>query len=648
MSECDPNSPEFQAQQAKERAEEAAKEKRLFNKLDEIKAVSEAHAVLSEQYYEDMLERFDAFHGDFKEQNEKTNDYQSTMTDGLEQFMGISNNNNGLLTSINNNIISINSSLKNYFSKMNRESEMMSTVNRDMNRRKEEVLKDLHTNRETLLLEIWDSQMDKLNAIHDTMVQNAEANSKLMSGLMGNIVKSLPEKSEISQQRREQQQRDLMLQSEREKDRSIFLGMHGLLEKLVNQTKMDTGTGGGGGSGGGFFASILAALKTGAGKFWTWIKKGFAGVLGFFGKMGRNVLAFFRTAGSKVLGFLGTIGKNIMGVLGRAGKFLMSGMGRIFGALGTMLTGVFAKIAPLVAGLGAKAMGALGAIGAKSVAMMGPAAAVAAAGAAGWAIGSWLDDKFGISDAISDWLSGPSPEEIVQENLEKESLARQRTQNLAKTEAKAKLQESTGLDMKTIERMMAGQETELTANLSQSDRDLLVEAKVARIRETKELAQRTQKEFLFHREEGNKEEAERLEKLHDRQVAGLRKQREQIMTIREIDSKQKEQAMAKVAVEVKDREQRMLSKQKDITETKVMIEQQQRQEQMDMMQQTSLADKRKEQEKEAREKALLNGINTVANNTKDIADKKNVNLVNSGRERGITASVGNMPQHSGY
>jgi len=101
----------------------------------------------------------------------------------------------------------------------------------------------------------------------------------------------------------------------------------------------------------------------------------------------------------------------------KKGGFLGSIMNMFKGLSGLLapLAVLLAPIAATLAGLGASLLGAIG-----------PALGIALAGAAGYAIGTWLDKKFGISDAISRAISGGN----VQDRLS-EMAAQKQEANLA-------------------------------------------------------------------------------------------------------------------------------------------------------------------------------------------------------------------------
>jgi len=92
---------------------------------------------------------------------------------------------------------------------------------------------------------------------------------------------------------------------------------------------------------------------------------------------------------------------NIKGGEGKKGGFL-SGIMDLFKSLGPLLSGLLAPLISMLAPVGAALIGLLP----KLLAAAGPAAAVLAAGAIGFAIGNFLDKKFGLSDKLSRAIGG--------------------------------------------------------------------------------------------------------------------------------------------------------------------------------------------------------------------------------------------------
>ena len=85
----------------------------------------------------------------------------------------------------------------------------------------------------------------------------------------------------------------------------------------------------------------------------------------------------------------------------KKGGFL-SGIMDMFKSLGPLLSGLLAPLISMLAPVGTALIGLLP----KLLAAAGPAAAVLAAGAIGYAIGNFLDKKFGLSDKLSRFIGG--------------------------------------------------------------------------------------------------------------------------------------------------------------------------------------------------------------------------------------------------
>ncbi|MBC8416814.1 hypothetical protein H8E06_00610 [bacterium] len=115
-------------------------------------------------------------------------------------------------------------------------------------------------------------------------------------------------------------------------------------------------------------------------------------------------------------------GRKPRGRLGRAGQALKRFGGRALGWGGRL-----ASVATGGMGLGTmlgSSMGAIGTAGAGAIASS--AALAAAAGYAGWKVGSWIDKKTGFSDAASDKLAGMGESGQMQKNLDAGNDARKK------------------------------------------------------------------------------------------------------------------------------------------------------------------------------------------------------------------------------
>jgi hypothetical protein len=105
----------------------------------------------------------------------------------------------------------------------------------------------------------------------------------------------------------------------------------------------------------------------------------------------------------KALKGMGIGGK---GTTEKKGSFLDKIMD-MFKSIGPLL----ASLGPLLASAGPLLLG----LGKSMMSMLGPGMAIALAGAAGYAVGTWLDKKLGISDAISRAVSGGNTQDRIAE-----------------------------------------------------------------------------------------------------------------------------------------------------------------------------------------------------------------------------------------
>ena len=697
-NECNTSdSPEAQAQHAKARAEEAKTEKRLLEKFDELKAVSQAHAVISDDYFNAMLDNMKNSEKEMRVQDEEDDKNQVKTLMGIDRIGDLSSSHYHSLLSIDNNLNLISSSLKTFLSNTSKTNSEMQSTNRQISENRENLNKNLHTNRNDLMVDLWSSQTSQLTSIHNVLSTHADTNEKLLKGFVSNISKTIPEKSTITQNRREQQKRDLILQAEREKDRSILLGIHRLLEKM----KFGATTRGGGGSGGGGLGSIGigALLMAGVGKLWKWIKLGFGkviklllsgatflkngfvkffkGVGGFLGKIGGKLKIVFGRLGA----FLKGIFVGIRGFLGKSATFLKNGfiktfkgiggfLGKIggklklvFGRLGGFLKGAFAGIkgllvrfAPMLVKLGSTALTSLGLIGSKAVAMMGPAAAVAAAAAGGWAIGTWLDKKFGISDKIAEWLSGPNASEIAAQKLEEKSLKTQNQANTSKQNLIKQAVVSTGLDEAAIKSMMSGKNLAQFDKLSKEQQDLIIKAQQESARMTAQLMLRTGKQARQTIEDAGKfiSKWERLEiEKKDKDTAkvtqALVKKNKTVRTLKERQQKQikatkqrQEKQSIQINVQGRDKQKVMDTKKQSIKKANVELQENISQDTKISEKFLSLEDKRIKEKSDIRDDNMNTNLAKIAKHTEDALKKKNTYIVNPADQPGVTTSVGSM------
>ena len=531
--ECDTsNSPETQAKQAKNRADNNKQEKRLLDKFNELKAVTQAFAVISDSHMLDMLSHMEKQGKKTIKENKTTKNYQIQSMLGLDKLVDLSTNHYHSIISSNKSLSTMSDSLKTFIINSNPSIKNDSIIDHT------DLVKTLHNNRNDLMIDMWMTQTDQLSNLGEILTEHASTNSKLLTNLITNYKKNIPEKSEQSleireQQRtdqlsnlgeiltehastnsklltnlitnykknipekseqsleiREQQRRDKLAQREREKDRSILMGIHGLLAGL----QLGGGAAGGtGGAGGGLFTTLLAFFKN---KILKWgglllgaMRIGLSGVWKF-AKGGASLMwKGISAAGSatwRVISAAGGILKTKLGnMLGSAGTFIKSKLGTAFNA-----------VRGVVVRMGGAVMGRLGAIGARAVSMLGPAAAVAAAAVTGWQVGKWIDEKFGISDKISDWLAGPSATEIAQEKVNEANFVKKKKtrEESKKLEEEAKKE---GLTDKQINRFIWGKDLAEFEKLSKEQQDRIVT--IAGKRQKQQLLdlQRIEKEMRF-------------------------------------------------------------------------------------------------------------------------------------------------------
>ncbi len=799
-NECNTSdSPEAQAQRAKSRAEEAKTEQRLLEKFDELKAVSQAHAIISDNYFNAMLDNIKNSEKEMRVQDEEDDRNQIKTLMGIDRIGDVASRHYHSLLSIDNNLNLISSSLKTFLSNTFKTTSKVESANREISENRDNLNKSLHTNRNDLMVDLWSAQTSQLTSInsvlsthantnekllkgfvsnitqpiqtnkndlisdslsnqtsqlsnihsvlsnnantnekllkgfvsninqplqtnqndmisdslsnqtsqlsniHSVLSTHANTNEKLLKGFVSNISKTIPEKSTITQNRREQQKRDLFLQAEREKDRSILLGIHRLLEKMKLGGGGATARGGGGVGGLGSIG-LGAMLMAGVGKFWKWIKAGFSTVI----KMLIGGATFVKNAFINVFkgigGVLGKIGSKLKIVFGRLGTFLkgifvgmrnflgktatfvkngfvntFKGIGGflgkiggklkiVFGRLGGFLKGAFAGIkgllvrfAPMLAKVGLGAMTALKGIGVKAVAMMGPAAAVAAAAAGGWAIGTWLDKKFGISDKIAEWLSGPNASEIAAQKLEEKSFKKQSEANISKQSLIKQAVVSTGLDEKVIKSMMSGMNNEQFDKLSKEQQDLIIKAQQESARMTAQLMARTAKDarlalenagkFISKSERLNIEKKDRattkvtqslVKKSKTAKMLRVRQQ-QQIQATKERQEKQSIQ----INVQTRDKQKVMDSKKQSIEKANVELKENISTDTKINEKVVSLEDKRMQEKSDIRNDNMSNNLSKIAKHTEEALKKKNTYIVNPADQPGVTTSVGSMVKAGG-
>ena len=255
--------------------------------------------------------------------------------------------------------------------------------------------------------------------------------------------------------------------------------LESLLTQIIANTKQKqmVVTGRQGGGGGGFGSGLVAGAA--AGGVWAFVKKGAAGVWNFMKAGVTGVWNFMKAGGTKLWTAIAAGGKKVW-------TFLGSGFKKILGGI----RGLLGRFAPILARVGAAAMAGLGTIGKGAVKMLGPAAAVAAAAAAGWQVGTWIDEKFGVSDKISDWLSGPNASEIAAQQIEQKSLDKQGEANVVKTKAQTTVMKEVGLSTKEMDALKSAKDAEGFLNLSEAHQDLIIKAKQAQVLEQKERVRR--------------------------------------------------------------------------------------------------------------------------------------------------------------
>jgi hypothetical protein len=627
MPECDPNSPESQAQQAKQRAVDKASEQRLFAKFDELKAESQHRAEVSDEYFDNMLSRFDEYHDDFNEQADLSNIFKATHMENVERMMGLSSDHYHSLLAINNNLDNINSSLKNFFSKLNSDNELLMTANRDISHQRNEVMKNLGDNHDNILMQMWESQTQNLVTINDTLIKNAKTNADTMKVVMGNVNKTLPEKSEITQNRREQQQHELLLQGEREKDRSIFLGIHDLLGKLLKQRVERIG-GGGGGGGGGLFGGILGALSAGALKFWGWVKKGFFGVFAFLGRSVKTLFGVIRGLGTRTLAFFRLVGGKLVTLFGTVGKFILGGLKTVFGTLGKILLGTLAKVSTMLLTVGGKLLSGL----------MNPAVlAITAAAIAGKAIANNINKTTEILELARK----------ASADADKQAGSNIKT---SRDTANAIIKDIGADRVQRIINFKTGEvSSEEFAKLNTEDRKSLEKLIHLKKLEANFMKGSIKEGMRSATESGNKKaviDSTRQLVGADIRVNRVRRIEKQFKALdtktKANEAKVEQERNIKIDFQAEPKSDRFIEKQSKVDETKDKINQEQRKQEIEVIQKKTQEDTRKEHEKEARDKALFESFLKVVENTRAIADKQDVNIITSPDKPSAIIPVSNM------
>jgi hypothetical protein len=522
----------------------------------------------------------------------------------------------------------MNDTFKSFFtalSKENKEAQVDTTVNRDISD-KERNIRELHSSRNDLLIEMWDTQTDQLATIIQNMTKNAEENRTLLQGFMGSMVNAIPEKSELTLSRREQQKRDLIAQTERDKDRSVLLGIHKLLEKLVDKEPLQA-TGAVGGRRGGLLSSFMKS----AGKFWGFLKKGFLGVFAFLGKAGKGLFKFLRVAGFRIALLLGTVADKLISVIGTVGKFLFTNLGKLFGRLGTMLGGILTGAGKLLAGIGGKLLKGL----------MNPAVlAVTAAALAGKAIANNINKTTEILEQAR-----KASADADKQQAKNVQAHRQRAENIVSDIGKEKVEKV--LDIRTGELNV-----EEFLKLSQEDRSKFEQLLRAKRLESSSQAGRIRGDIEEFTDQGDKVNVKiatrHLEKA-DKRIAKFANVENQIKDLNKKavvqESKRDKEEIMKVSVNMDKKQDRINEKEANIKETQTKIDEQKRQEELDMINLKTSEEIRKLMEKELRDKELVELMRQISNNTKKTSEKEVTHVITGNEKKtGVMVPVHNMPK----
>lgn len=649
-NECNTSdSPEAQAQRANERADELKREQRLLDRLDEIKSVSEAHAVISDEYFNDMLAHMENTLEQDRLQDDDDGTHQAKALMGLDRIGDFASDHYHSLLCIDKNLNSISSSLKTFLSNTAKSHTKMESVNKTISEKREILNKSLHTNRNDLMMGLWSAQTSQLTSIHSVLVGHAESNQHLLKGFVSNMKKTLPEKSEITQDRREQQKRDLVVQNEREKDRSILLGIHRLLENMKfgksDGKPVRGGIGIGGVASGVAIGTMISTLLD---KLWGFVKKqglkawGLLIAGGTFLKEG--AFKFFKGIGP----FFEKVGAKLKSVFLRLGGFLKHMIGG--------LKGFLLRLTPFLAGMGAGLLTAIKGIATKGLFVLSKALPIAAAALGGWMLGSWLDKKFGISDKISDWLSGPNPSEIAANRIEDQSRMKQNRAKVAQQRLEKQAAISTGLDAKTIKSLVGGANLALFEKLTSAQQELIIQAQRERVKATVEWMKRTRVQSdtllkdagLIHsraeRDAIGKADAQNLvfTRSVGRQSVKLRKFK-QIQQKKKVEENRKqEQQSIQINIQAREKQKILIQRQDAVKSATILLNENVNRDKQEIERMMTLEERRKKQLTEVRNDGMSDNLSKIAHFTEEALKRKNTYIVNSPSAPSITTPVGSM------
>lgn len=657
-TQCDTDSPEFQANEAKRKAQEAKKEKNLLNGLKAIQAVTEAAAVMSEEYYDEMFKRMDKAEKEHKNDDNQNHQQNEKVKKSFEELTKSQDNTTNTLNLLSIKMGTLTTLMDKAVKGMNVEGKV--TEIKDIATRRDNLLTDLHNQRDDLLIDMWMTQTDQMEVIKDILTENALANMEMVESLMGNVAKQLPEKSEISQERREQQRRDMIMQAERDKDRAIFVDMRNLLED-ISKKQFGGGDGDGSGGGGGIM-SMLMGLFSRFGKF----------VFGFFGRLGAGIFKWARFLGGKIFGYIGAgFGKLFAGLkiaggalfngLKATGGFIFNSFKNVFAGLGNIagkvmgmfkggfttalgwlrgaLGGLLTKGGALL-GMGGKALGM-----AAKLAMNPAVLAIGAAVVAGKAIANSINKT---TDMMEEARQGAN-------QAHTDMMA-----NTQKLRVKAReKKEDLGDKFKAVFNMRTGEvNAEEFKKLSPKDQKSLSEFMKLKTREVR-LRGGAQRNLIEEsRELGDKASVRagenNLKKMNEiiNRYAGAEAKIKALEAERAKKLQEEErQRMERIKMEIeknrinvpnREKTDKIISQTQEITKTEMEIKQQQQKLSEDEKKGLSLVEKQKEEKKDMQAEELLVAIKDVAHHTKVTADKQEVNIVTPPTTRPVNQKVKTM------